>query len=70
MIFDERGLWLDVLVLMIGYFGVGMLYDKRTRGSVHPAYFWGAGALVAWVSATFVLASLPPVVTLAARLAG
>jgi len=25
----------------------GVIYDRRTRGSVHPAYKWGAGAVVA-----------------------
>jgi hypothetical protein len=25
----------------------GAIYDRRTRGSVHPAYKWGAGAVVA-----------------------
>lgn len=25
---------------------VGMVFDWRTRGNVHPAYFWGAGAVV------------------------
>jgi hypothetical protein len=69
-IFDQRGLWLVMLILLFGYFGTAMLYDKRTRGSVHPAYLWGAGALVAWVSASFALAGLPPVLALTASLAG
>ena len=25
----------------------GAIYDRRTRGSVHPAYKWGAGLVVA-----------------------
>jgi hypothetical protein len=25
----------------------GMIYDRRTRGAVHPAYKWGAGFVVA-----------------------
>lgn len=65
---DQSGIWL-VMVVLLGYFGVAMLYDKRTRGAVHPAYYWGAAGLVAWVSLAFALADLPPVVALAARLA-
>lgn len=67
-IFDQRGIWLVMLILLFGYFGAAMLYDKRTRGSVHPAYLWGAGALVAWVSLSFAIAGLPPVVALAKSL--
>jgi hypothetical protein len=69
-IFDERGLWLVMLILLVGYFGLAMLCDKRTRGSVHPAYFWGAGALVAWVSGSFAVAWLPPILALTRSLGG
>jgi hypothetical protein len=69
-IFDERGLWLVTAILLLGYFGVAMLYDKRTRGSVHPAYYWGAGALVGWVSLSFAVAWLPPVLALTNSLNG
>jgi hypothetical protein len=68
-LFDQRGVWLVMLALFC-YFGVAMLYDRRARGSVHPAYYWGASALVVWVSLSFAMANLPPVVALAARLAG
>ena len=68
-IFDERGLWL-VMIVLLAYFGVGMLYDRRTRGRVHPAYFWGAGALVAWVSGSFAVAWTAPVLALTKALAG
>ncbi|HSQ95824.1 MAG TPA: hypothetical protein VLM18_07025 [Croceibacterium sp.] len=69
-IFDQRGVWLVMIVLLVGYFGAGMLYDKRTRGAVHPAYFWGAGTLVGWVSLSFAVASLPPVLALTKSLGG
>lgn len=67
--FDERTLWL-IMVILLGYFGVAMMFDKRTRGAVHPAYFWGAGALVAWVSASFALAWTPPALALTRSLGG
>ena len=69
-IFDERGIWLVMAILLVGYFGVAMLYDKRTRGHVHPAYYWGAGALVGWTSVSFAVAWLPPVVALSKSLGG
>lgn len=69
-IFDQRGIWLVMLILLGVYFGTAMLFDKRTRGRVHPAYFWGAGTLVAWVSLSFVLASTPPVMALTKSLGG
>jgi hypothetical protein len=68
-IFDQRGIWL-VMVILLGYFGVAMIWDKRHRGAVHPAYYWGAGALVAWVTLSFAIASLPPVLALTKSLAG
>jgi hypothetical protein len=46
-----------------------MAFDLRTRGRVHPAYYWGAGALVGWVTLSFAAASLPPVLALTASLA-
>jgi cytochrome b subunit of formate dehydrogenase len=52
------------------FFGVAMIWDKRHRGAVHPAYYWGAGALVAWVTLSFAIASLPPVLALTKSLAG
>jgi hypothetical protein len=69
IVMDQRGVWLIGLALLC-YFGVAMLYDRRTRGSVHPAYWWGAGALVAWHALSFALSPLAPVVALTAKLAG
>lgn len=68
IVLDQRGVWLIALALL-GYFGVAMLYDRRTRGKVHPAYWWGAAALVAWHGLSFVLASLPPFKALAESIA-
>ena len=69
-IWDERGIWLVMAILLVGYFGTAMLFDKRTRGSVHPAYFWGAGGLVAWVSLSFAVAWTSPVLALTKSLGG
>jgi hypothetical protein len=68
IVFDQRGVWLITLALL-GYFAVAMLRDRRTRGKVHPAYWWGAGSMVAWVALSFALADLPPVLALTERLA-
>lgn len=68
-ILDQRANWL-VMVILLGYFAVGMAFDRRTRGRIHPAYFWGAGALVAYISLSSLLADLPPVLVLTAKLGG
>lgn len=68
-IFDQRGIWL-VMLILLGYFGVAMAWDKRHRGSVHPAYVWGAGTLIVWVTLGFAIASLPPVLALTKSLGG
>lgn len=68
-IFDQRGIWL-VMLILLGYFAIGMAWDKRNRGAVHPAYLWGAGTLVVWVTLSFATASLPPVLALARSLGG
>lgn len=41
------------------YVVVAMLFDWGNRGRVHPAYFWGAAALVVFAAATELLAILP-----------
>lgn len=69
IVMDQQGVWLIGLALLC-YFGVAMLYDQRTRGRVHPAYWWGAGALIAWHALSFALSPLAPVVALTAQLAG
>ncbi|HTK71346.1 MAG TPA: hypothetical protein VL331_02455 [Croceibacterium sp.] len=68
-LFDQRGIWL-VMLALLAYFGVAMAWDKRNRGAVHPAYYWGAGTLVVWVSLSFALADLPPVLALTKSIAG
>jgi hypothetical protein len=57
------------MLVLLGYFAVAMGFDVRTRGRVHPAYWWGAGAHVGWVALSFATAWLPPVLALTASLA-
>jgi FtsH-binding integral membrane protein len=52
------------------YVVTAMLFDWRNRGRVHPAYAWGAGALVLFAVATELLAILPIFAGAAARIAG
>jgi hypothetical protein len=60
---------LNVAWLLL-YVVVGMLYDWSNRGRVHPAYAWGAGALILFAAATELLATMPFFAGLAARIAG
>jgi hypothetical protein len=55
---------------LLAYVVVAMLFDWGNRGRVHPAYAWGAAALVVMAAATELLALLPPFAMLATRIAG
>lgn len=55
---------------MLIYVLVAALYDKTTRGRVHPAYAWGAGAIVLTQLLIAGLGFSPPVLALAERLQG
>lgn len=55
---------------MLLYVLVAVLYDKATRGRVHPAYAWGAGAIALTQLLIFGLGFSPPVLALVARLQG
>lgn len=59
-----------ILVLLLLYFGAGMIYDLRRRGAIHPAYYWGAGAMTLFVLAIGPVASLPGVIDYTATLIG
>jgi hypothetical protein len=62
-------IWNDLVPLLL-MVAAGMAFDQFNRGRVHPAYAWGAGALVAWAGATAFLAEFPPFVALAASISG
>lgn len=57
------------VALLLPYVIVGMLADLVIRGRVHPAYAWGAGALVAFAAGTELLSRFPPLIALAGRIA-
>jgi hypothetical protein len=57
-----------VSAAMLLYVVVGMLYDKAAQGRVHPAYAWGAGAIILAQFLIVGLAFTPPVLALAAWL--
>lgn len=50
---------LILFLTAFGFLAVGMVYDLTTRRRVHPAYWWGAGAYVAFIVATPAIAFSP-----------
>ena len=58
----------NVAVLSV-YLVVAMLFDWSNRGRVHPAYVWGAGALILFAAATELLAISPFFAAAAAQIA-
>lgn len=60
---------LAVFASMAVYVIAGMFFDLRTRGRVHPAYWWGGGVLVVTQILTGPLGFSPPVLRLVAHLA-
>ena len=57
------------VAFLLLYVVAGMLFDWGNRGRVHPAYFWGAAALLVFAAGTELLAMLPPFAALAASIA-
>lgn len=58
------------VVPLVLYMVVAMVADKRIRGQVHPAYWWGLGTIVVMVPAIELLARIPAFVALGERFAG
>jgi hypothetical protein len=58
-----------LFAVLVTYVGAGMTFDTRTRGSIHPAYYWVTLAIFIECLAVPVLAATPPVVALAKALA-
>lgn len=56
--------------MLLLYVVVAMVADWQIRGRIHPAYFWGAGALVGMGVGIELLAVFPPFVALADRIVG
>ncbi|RZF64163.1 hypothetical protein EWE75_12525 [Sphingomonas populi] len=65
------GVWAPVAVyvgLML-YVIAGMVYDVRARGSIHSAYWWGAGVQTAFILIVMIGGYSAPVITLAGWIA-
>jgi FtsH-binding integral membrane protein len=61
--------WNNVLALLV-FVAIAAAFDLHNRRAVHPAYAWGAGALLATGAAIGPLAAFPPLVAYAGSLAG
>lgn len=46
-------------VVVLAFVGWGMVHDRRTRGRIHPAWYWGALAVAAPGLFTLPLAMMP-----------
>ncbi len=59
-----------VSVSMVVYVGTGVAFDRVALGRVHPAYFWGMGAIALNQGLIGALSFSPPILSLTARLMG
>ena len=48
--------WLIITLVTFIWPVIGMIADKRSRGSVHPAYWWGLGAYVVTFAVSMLIA--------------
>ncbi len=60
------GVWAAQLL----YVGAAALYDLRTRGRIHHAYYWGFGTITLGAAIVRPLAFTPPMLALTRYLAG
>jgi hypothetical protein len=51
--------WTVTTLATMGFIVIGMIADKRGKGSVHPAYWWGLGIYIAVFALSLVLAYSP-----------
>jgi hypothetical protein len=66
---DAISVW-NIVGMLLVYVVVAMAADWFIRGRVHPAYFWGFGAIFAMAPTINALALLAPLQDLATRLVG
>lgn len=66
------GTWIlwSIWLVMAVYAGVAMAFDLVTRGRIHPAYFWGFGAITLDTALMRPLAFSSPVLALTKALMG
>ncbi|MET0587101.1 MAG: adenylate cyclase [Novosphingobium sp.] len=57
-------------VLQVAILGIAMLHDRKHRGAIHPALFWGAGAVIMAHVLVSLLSGSPVVIAVAERLGG
>lgn len=55
--------------LQVGILGIAMVHDRKHRGAIHPALFWGAGAVVTAHVLVSLFSRSPVVIAMAERLA-
>jgi hypothetical protein len=53
---------------MLLYVAAGMVFDRVTRGRVHPAYLWGAGTIIITQLLIGALAFSPPILAVTAAI--
>jgi hypothetical protein len=53
------------ILIMVGFIGVAMLADWRLRGRIHPAYYWGAAAIIFMGVVTKPISEMAPVIAFA-----
>lgn len=51
------GPWVEMLC-QFGVFGIAMAHDRKVRGTVHPAYWWGMAGLLAMYVVIHVLSGM------------
>lgn len=61
---------LNRTLFVLSFIAVAMAFDRATRGRVHPAYYWGAGATVTMGLLIGGLPEFAPFVALANGIAG
>ena len=54
----------------IPFLGAAVIYDRVTRGRIHPAYLWGGGLLIASVPLRLMISATPAWQRLAGALIG
>jgi uncharacterized membrane protein YozB (DUF420 family) len=59
-----------VFAIQLAYLAAAMIFDRRTRGTVHAAWYWGVGAAFSEVFLPFGLVAFPPFAALADAIAG
>lgn len=61
---------LNRALILLAFIAIGMIFDWRTRGKVHPAYFWGVGVVLVNGILTAALPDFAPFSAFANTIAG